>query len=61
MHEAGEAAQQHAAAEAEGHAHMLEVGFVDRGGVIGEATEHFLILPVALENGLPVLRRIPEN
>mgnify|MGYP003694299909 CR=1 FL=1 len=31
VHETGERANQHAAAEAEGHAHVLEVGLVDRG------------------------------
>jgi len=32
VHETAERAGQHAAAEAEGPAHVLEVGFVDRGG-----------------------------
>ena len=40
MHEAGEAAQKHAAAEAERHAHVLQVGLVDRSGVVGEAVDH---------------------
>src|SRR5438552_3889271 len=40
MHEAGEAAQQHPSAKAEGHAHVLEVGLVDRRGVVGKAAEH---------------------
>jgi len=40
MHETGEAAQQHAATEAEGRGHVLEIGLVDRGRVIGEAAQH---------------------
>src|SRR5262245_23605679 len=40
VHETGERADQHAAAEAEGRAHMLEVGLVDRSGMFGEAAKH---------------------
>src|SRR5689334_11946565 len=40
VHETGERADQHAGAKAEGAAHVLEVGLVDRGGMIGEAAEH---------------------
>ena len=40
VHEAGEGTGQHAAAEAEGRAHVLQVGFVDRGGMVDEAAKH---------------------
>ena len=56
VHETGERAKQHAAAEAEGRAHVLEVGLVDRGGMIGEAAKHEAILGVGAGNGLLTLR-----
>ena len=37
MHETGERANEHAAAEAEGDGHVLQIGLVDRGGMVGEA------------------------
>ena len=40
VHETGECANQHAAAEAESLAHVLEVGLVDRSGMIGETAKH---------------------
>ena len=42
VHEAGEAAQQHATAEPEGHGHVLQVGLVDGGGVVCEAAQHMV-------------------
>jgi hypothetical protein len=56
VHETGECAKQHAAAETEGGAKVLEVGLVDRGWVIGEALEHAEILGRCPENGLLTLR-----
>src|SRR5207247_1999688 len=41
VHEATYCAEHHAAAEAESHRHVLQVGFVDGGGMVGEAAEHF--------------------
>lgn len=40
VNEAGKRADQHPGAEAEGHAHMLKVGLIDRGGMFGEAADH---------------------
>ena len=62
MHEAGEAAQQHASAEAEGHGHVLEVGLVDGGGMVGEAAQHEKrFYRSAAENGLLALRRLRQS
>ena len=40
MHKAAQPAHQHPGAEAEGGQHVLQVGLVDRGRMIGEATQH---------------------
>jgi len=40
VHETSQRAKQHAAAEAEGHGHVLQVSLVDGGGMDGEAAEH---------------------
>ena len=61
VHETGERANQHAAAKAEGHSHVLEVGLVDRGRVIGEAAKHLVILAVRPGNGLLPLRRMAQS
>jgi hypothetical protein len=61
MHEAGEAAQQHAAAETERHAQMLQVGLVDRGGVLGEAAKHLISVATAPENGLRALPGLRQS
>jgi Lrp/AsnC family transcriptional regulator len=61
MHEAGEAAQQHAAAETERHAHVLEVALVDRGGVLGEAAEHSISVATMAGNGLLALRHLRQS
>ena len=56
VHEAGKGASQHAGAEAESRSHVLEVGLVDRGRVIGESPKHLAILESGAENGLLVSR-----
>ena len=56
VHETGKCANQHAAAEPEGLAHVLEVGLIDRGGMIGEAAKHLTILGADAGNGLLTLR-----
>ena len=61
MHEAGERANQHAAAKAEGHAHVLEVGLVDGSRVVGEAADHRVILAIGPGNGLLPLRNSAQN
>ena len=61
VHETGGGAQQHAATEAKGGAHVLKVGLVDRGGMICEAAEHATILGFGAENGLLVLRLLPQT
>jgi len=60
VHETGERANQHAAAKAQGHAHVLEVGLVDRGRMIGEAAKHPVILAVRPGNGLLPLGRMAQ-
>src|SRR6185503_4766566 len=40
VHQAGQPAEQHPSAKTERHAHVLEVGLVDRRGVVGEAPQH---------------------
>ena len=52
MHETGEGAPQHPGAESEGGRHVLQVGLVDCGGMVGEATQHLHIVGASAENGL---------
>ena len=61
MHEAGERAKHHATAKAESHTHVLQVGFVDGGGVVGESANHSQMLALLSGNGLQALYEGPQN
>ena len=61
VHQAGMSPQKHASAEAECHAHVLEVRFVDRGRVVGEAAQHRKSVADHPENGLLPLRPLRQS
>lgn len=60
VHEAGEAAHQHPPAEAERHAHVLQIGLVDRGRMVEEAPKHAASVCAPAENGLLPLRKLRQ-